>query len=421
MKLLLPLLIALSLLSAGSRAAEPAPAALCLTLDQAETRLLQHNRDLLAARRALESAQAAGLSAAARPNPQISINSVSISPKQGIGAGNLDSKRIDTTLRVDELIERGGKRALRMRGASQLEQASRADLLDTRRQVRIALDGAYYDLLFAQAKVQLTSDIAGMAASAQDKANLRLKAGDLAAAEVARIEVDTLHTENDAQQAIADNATAQLALAYLIGEEVAAARLQAVSAWPQLADPETPQDLEALIARRPDMRAAQARLDAAQTQRDLARAQRTRDISVGAQLEHYPSGTDNTVGVGLSFPLFLGSYFEGDIRSAEVAFDAAQDALARTHAQALGELNAARNTLQTSAQRLQRYQSGLVPAARRAANAAEFAFAHGAISAVDVLDARRTWRAVQLETLSAQSDYAKALATWRINTQPEQE
>ncbi|MES1998165.1 MAG: TolC family protein [Pseudomonadota bacterium] len=424
MKQLLTFVVALSLVSvlpAAAQSNSQTLESLSLTLQQAETRLLQRNRDIQSAQRAVQAAQAGGLSASARPNPQISINSVSISPQYGIGAGSPGDKRIDTTFRVDELIERGDKRGLRMRAAQQLAQASQADLGDATRQARVALAGTYYNLLFAQRKMRLMVDTARLAEAAQAKASLRLKAGDLAASEVARIEVDTLHTENDAQQAYADIATAQLALAYLIGADDAAARLRAVSDWPALTDTDTGLALETLIARRPDMRAAQARLDAARTQRDLARAQRTRDISVGAQLEHYPSGTDNTVGVGVSFPLFLGNDYAGDIRSAEVAVDAAQDAVARTHAQALGELNAIRNALQVSTARLQRYQTGLIPAARRAADAAEFAFSHGAISAVDVLDARRVWRSIQLEALSAQTDYAKALASWHINIQPEQE
>jgi len=47
--------------------------------------------------------------------------------------------------------------------------------------------------------------------------------------------------------------------------------------------------------------------------------------------------------------------------------------------------------------------------------AAEFAFSRGAISVLEVLDARRTHRAVQLEALAARTDHAKALAAWRAS------
>ena len=419
MKLILPLVIAWAVACAAPFSAQAATSAepLTLTLEQAEARLLSNNRDILAGQRALESADAVLMSAGARPNPQVSINSLSITPSRGLGAGTPYDKRMDTTFRVDQLIERGGKRTLRMRTARQLQQASQEDLSDTRRQQLVAVDSVYFDLLLAQDKMQLTADSAHLAQTALDKAELRLKAGDLAASEVAGIRVDTLRVKNDAAQAAADVATARLALAYLIGADADAARIQATSAWPAPGNLATDVDIESLIARRPDMRAAQTRVDAARSARDLVRAQRVRDISVGAQVEHYPPDNGNSFGVGVSFPLFFGNNFEGDIRGAEVALSAAQDNLERTHALALGELTRARNNLNSSAERLLRYQTELIPAARRAADAAEFAFAHGAISAVDVLDARRTWRAIQIEALTAQADYARAAAAWRINTQ----
>ena len=55
----------------------------------------------------------------------------------------------DSSVRIDQQIERGGKRALRVDNAQYLEQASRADLADVRRQLKLAVAQAYYDLLSA--------------------------------------------------------------------------------------------------------------------------------------------------------------------------------------------------------------------------------------------------------------------------------
>jgi cobalt-zinc-cadmium efflux system outer membrane protein len=43
----------------------------------------------------------------------------------------------------------------------------------------------------------------------------------------------------------------------------------------------------------------------------------------------------------------------------------------------------------------------------------EFAFRRGASSVLEVLDARRTLRAVRLEALAARTEHAKAYAAWR--------
>lgn len=405
-------LTAAALMPPPALAAPPA----VLTLAQAQAMLLAHNRDLLAAQRGVEAAQASQLSAAARPNPQISINTASINP-HSVGGGSPYDKRMDTILRVDQVIERGDKRDLRIKTAQQLEKASEADLADVTRQQRIALFNAYYDVAYAQDKIRLTAEAARLAAISQQKAELRLSAGDIAASEVARIRVDTLRAQNDAEQAVADAANARIALAYLLGLDGQAAQIQVDDNWPTATNLGASPDFDSLISRRADVQAAQARVDAARQYRELIRAQRTRDISVGAQVEHYPGQTENTIGLGISFPLLLGNNFEGDIRNAEVALSAAEDNLERVRALALGELNRTQSALASSQARLLRYQTSLLPAARQAMDAAEFGFANGAISAVDLLDARRTWRAVQLEALGAQSDYARALAIWRTNTQ----
>ena len=75
----------------------------------------------------------------------------------------------------------------------------------------------------------------------------------------------------------------------------------------------------------------------------------------------------------------------------------------------------AASDLAAAAERLERYDSTLLEAAQRSAQAAEFAFQRGVTSVLEVLDARRTLRAVRLEALAARTDHAKALAAWRAS------
>jgi cobalt-zinc-cadmium efflux system outer membrane protein len=168
-----------------------------------------------------------------------------------------------------------------------------------------------------------------------------------------------------------------------------------------------------LIEARPDVRAAKKRFEAAQAGRDLARSLRTRDVSVGASYDHYPvspnyaqgsgAGTGNSFGVFLSVPLFVGYYYEGEIRRAEVDYSAAMEALDKVRAQARTDIARAFSDLQATGERVQRYDESLLVEAKRAADSAEFAYKNGAIGVMDLLDARRTLR----------NDHAKALAAWQ--------
>jgi cobalt-zinc-cadmium efflux system outer membrane protein len=227
------------------------------------------------------------------------------------------------------------------------------------------------------------------------------------------VEVDHGRSHNDARAAAADVTRAQLALAYLIGAEPEALELRASDDWPRLQRADAAA-LEQAIEARPDVLAAKTRVEAAERLRDLARAQRTRDVTVGVQYERFPgTAPTNSVGVGISVPLFTGYDFSGDIQKAEVERYAALDQLERARALALGELRRAASDLNSAADRVERFDTALLSAAGRSNQAAEFAFERGASSVLEVLDARRTFRSVQVEALAARDDYARALAFWR--------
>ncbi len=128
----------------------------------------------------------------------------------------------------------------------------------------------------------------------------------------------------------------------------------------------------------------------------------------------YPNNVPaNSVGFGVAVPLFTGYDFSGDIQKAEVDRYAAMDALASARAVALNDLRRAAEDLNAAADRLERFDGSLLGAANQSAQASEFAFSRGAISVLEVLDARRTLRAVRLDALAARNDHARALAAWR--------
>ncbi|HSU65046.1 MAG TPA: TolC family protein [Burkholderiales bacterium] len=386
-----------------------------LSLTEAEKLLAAHNRELRAARRNVESAQAQRLIAGARPNATFSINSSEINTNPGIGGGSFGQKHVDTVFRIDQPFERGDKRGLRLDVASGLQKAAENDSLDVLRQQLAALRAAYFDLKQVQEKVVVLADTAQLFTGTLAAAQARLKAGDLAPADVAKVQVDYERAQNDARAVRAELVRTQFALGYMIGAEAGAGELRATDPWPA-AERTDPAALEQAIESRPDVLAAQARVEAAEKQRDLAKAQRTRDFVIGAQYERFPGSVPiNSIGFGVALPLFTGYDFSGDIQKAEVDRYAALDALERARAVAGIELRRAASDLNAAAERLERYESSLLGAAGRSAQAAEFAFLRGATSVLEVLDARRTLRAVQLEAVSARADYAKALAAWRAS------
>lgn len=416
-RLLLPFgACAAALLFAATAAAADGAPMRALGFAEASTLLQERNRDVRQARRGVEAAQAETLSARARPNPNLSISTAAIHPRFGLGPGADAGSPVDAVVQLSQTFERGNKRELRGESSRHAFEAARGDLADTLRQGRVVLAGVYYDLLLAQERVRITEDTAALLAKTVAAAELRLKAGDIAPSDLSRIRVDQLRAENDRRTAIAERDRARLALAYVIGLDAEALSLEAADPWPPAGDP-APVDLKAVLEVRPDVRAAALRVQSAEKARDLARALRSRDVTLAAQYERFQGQTsNNTLGFGVSVPLFLNYNYEGEIRRGEVNLQAAMDALERTRALALAEISRAWSDLASARERVQRYDAGLLKEAQRAADAAEFAYRNGALGVIDLLDARRVLAATRNDAAAARADLARALIGWQAAT-----
>lgn len=380
-----------------------------VSLAELNARLLEGNPDIAIAAAALRGADALVRSADTSPNPTLGYGASSISNTQGIGSGPLKDKRIDQVLRIDRTFERGDKRALRTGAARAGARAGQLDLADSTRTARMQLVSAYYDLLSAQERGAAADEAQQSSAKLVRIARLRQKEGDLSIADLTRIDIDLSRATNDAQSARLDVLRAQETLALLLNEKPARA-YQALDEWP-VTGPSAPGEdaIAALVERRPDVQAAQQRVDQARQALSLAQAQRKRDVSLGAQVERNPAQTSGaTFGVFVSLPLFIGNDYAGDIDKARADLDMAGLQLDKARAAARGDWRRMSGELASLSGRWLRYRDDILPNVVRSNRAADLAFRSGAISIADLLDAQRTARALQAEAVQAHADLAKS-------------
>jgi cobalt-zinc-cadmium efflux system outer membrane protein len=408
-----PLFLLLVTLAFGARADEP----MRLSAQQALSIALQQHWDLRQGAIALRAAEADAVQAAAAPNPSLTVSTANINPHSGVGPGPLGSKAVDTIVRIDQLIEHGGKRALRSEGAQHRIAAADADRADIRRAMTRDVRQAYVDLQASQERQRVLMEIAALYDQSLAIARKRHQAGDLAQAEVARLQLEVQRARNDLLDAGLQRSTASHALAQLLGLSVPLPRIEASDAWEGTLP--SADATSALCEARSDVQAARARLAAADSALALARAGRTRDVSVGLQAEHFPAtvahpqGTGNSFGFSVQIPLFVRYNNEGEIKAALAAQDAAMLAFERARTQACGEAEQSDMELAASRQRAEAYAGDMLQSARNVADTSEFAFEHGALSVTDVLDTRRIFRMTQLDGIGARAAYLKALAAWR--------
>ena len=405
-----------------------ASAAATLSLDQALARVADCHPDVRAARAALGAAAADVRVAGQGPNPQLTLGAGSIG--NALGAGSLWQKNFDHSARIDQLIERGNKPALRRAAALAVQLAAEADLAEASRRAASAVAHAHQDLWAAQGRQAQLQAAAALNAESLRLLDRRVKAGDAPALDATRFRLDDARLQADLRQVEADGHDLQRQLALQIGAAAVAGQLQAqaVTLGPDVAArlparPERSQAAEA-AERRPDVLAALARLRAAEQLRDLAAAGRTRDVNVGLQLDHWPtspantSGTGNTVSLSVTVPLFIRHANEGELARAEADVSTAQDGLRRIRDSAAAEWARAAAQVRNAADRRRLVAEQLEPAAEKVAAGAELAYQRGASSALEVLDARRSLRAVRIERVNADADLAKALADWQVAVEP---
>ncbi|MEI7446931.1 MAG: TolC family protein, partial [Burkholderiales bacterium] len=166
-----------------------------LTFAAAQARLARCNRELRGAVRSVAAQRADVITAGQRPNPTFSGGIGNVNPQLGVGSGNPLDLQIDYVARLDQTFERGNKRELRVEAAGRALQAARLSAAEVLRQQQLALAQAWVDLWGAQQRVALQGELIALVGRTLDGAQRRLKAGDVAAADVARIELDVRRAE----------------------------------------------------------------------------------------------------------------------------------------------------------------------------------------------------------------------------------
>ena len=383
------------------------------------------NLDVAVARRDYEAAQADIVAADHAPLPVLSAKAGSIDLQNGVGAGPLfQQKRIDKSVGLDWTWERGNKRALRTQTSRLSAQAAQADWQDMVTAQRILALQGFYDWLAAHQRVGEMQGIATSTLALAQAAQRRLQAGDLSAQDAARTDIEAARAQADARQAILDWQRAALALAPLINMRGNPLQWRPKAAWPAVADQaEAVQQAQArlddLVEQRPDIRAARERAQAAQSALELARAQKSTDLTWGGSVDHFPSATGTTarqMELRLQLPLQWGYSYEGEIARAAALQAQSQDWLERARLQARAELQGLLQVWDNTRERFHAFEQDILPRARRVAQQAELAYTQGALSLTDLLDARRTLRTIQLDAITAQADLAKAQGTWQLRT-----
>jgi cobalt-zinc-cadmium efflux system outer membrane protein len=175
--------------------------------------------------------------------------------------------------------------------------------------------------------------------------------------------------------------------------------------------------VERALSTRPDVLAARHTYTATQSQLLLARANRLPDLTASAQLRQNESGHNpinpspnyNFLTVGVSFPLPIFNSYRGEYLVAQRASLQAETNLRAAESRATIEVRQAFERYRLSKQRAARYEGQISVLASKVLDARLTAYKVGGATLLDVLTAQKAETDVQLASIDAQSERAKAL------------
>jgi cobalt-zinc-cadmium efflux system outer membrane protein len=382
---------------------------------------LERNWDLLAAKSGVDSATAQMLVAKEFPNPTFSYSTARIgSYDNSTPEGNgLWSRSYDSIFAVNQLIEIGGKRHDRKASAEAGIKGAQARFCDARRLLDQGVTKAYVAALLAGENARILNESSQMLHHELEIAQTKLKAGDISDADEKQIENNADVFDLQAKSAEAAAMQARVALEILLGEPQPGGNWTPVDTLAQMAAIRSPASELMTNTLRPDVAAAQADLNQSKSDLELQKAMRISDPTFSILAEHNPYGglfPDDTVGIGVSFPLPFWNWNRGEIKSAQATVDKNALALAKARAQAAADVANARSEFTEASERLARYQDHILPKSKKVRESVTFAYEKGGLSLVDLLEAERADNDDRLAAAQAMADTASAAADFKAAT-----
>src|SRR6266849_9219771 len=397
----------------GSSAGAPQNASAKISLDDAIRLALQHNHALQALRSTIQQSLAGEITANLRPNPTLGLDAQFLPIFQ---PNKLDADYLDQSAQFDAgigyLFERGRKRQHRLQAAKDQTAVVRSLVTDNERQLVFNVSQQFVDVLLAESTLEFAQQDLDSFQKTVDISKERFRAGDMSEGDFLKIKLQLLQFQSDVSAAKLAKLQSMAALRQLLGFETVPDYYDVqgtLGYQPVHADLKELKNVAAI--NRPDLRAAQQAVTAAESQLALQKANGKMDITGTFDYSH--TAATNTGAFFYNMPLPIFNRNQGEIARAQFGITQAQEQASETAQQVLTDVVTAFANLQTNDQIIQLYQGGYVDQARQSRDISEYAYHKGAASLLDYLDSERTYRANQLAYRQALASYMLALEQMR--------
>lgn len=380
-----------------------------ITLDQAIDLALAHNHSILATRTLVLQNQAQEITANLRPNPTLSGDSQFLpffSPQDFSGA-NLDQLQ-QFDLGIGYLFERGHKRQRRLQSARDQTAVTRAQVADAERTLVFNVGQQFVSILLAESTLDFAWQSLKDFQQNVDIGEAQLKAGAIGEGEYLKIKLQLLQFETDVSSARLARVQALVSLRQSLGYNTVPEDYDVVGDLAYEPLKAKLEDLQAkALKERPDFRAADLGIAAAQSQILLAKANSKIDVNGTYAFSHVAGSTSASLFASFDLPFFNRN--QGEIARTGYALTQAQEQQRAASDTVLGDVANAYEAFRSNDEVVQLYTSGYLKQAQDSRDISEYAYKRGAASLLDFLDAARSFRSVQLAYRQALASYMTSL------------
>lgn len=380
-----------------------------VSLDQAIDLALAHNHSVLAARTLILQNQAQEITANLRPNPTLGVDSqfIPIFTPDNFSADYLnESQQFD--IGVGYLFERGRKRQRRLQAARDQTAVTRAQVTDAERSLAFNVGQQFVGVLLAESTLEFATRAEESFRQTVEISEAQFKDGYISEGDYLKIKLQHLQFETDVSSARLAKLQALIALRELLGYNAVPADYDVVGDLAYQPLNGTVEELQARALRtRPDLRAADLGITAAQSQVQLAKANAKVDVTGTFDYSHVAGTSGASIFASVPLPLFDRN--QGEIARTGYALTQAQELQRAASDTVLSDVSSAFEAVKSSSAVVELYTSGYLKQAQDSRDISEYAYKRGGASLLDFLDAERSYRTVQLAYRNALASYMIAL------------
>jgi cobalt-zinc-cadmium efflux system outer membrane protein len=308
---------------------------------------------------------------------------------------------------VGYLFERGKKRQHRLQAAKDQTAVTVAQTSDNERTLTFNVASQFIATLLAQANIELADTDLKSFQETVDIAEAQTKSGAMSGGDLLKIKLQLLLFQTDVSAARLARIQALAGLRQLLGYDSVPENFEVVGDLEYKPVKLGKDELKAMALRqRPDVKAAQLGITAAESQLALAQANAKHDVNATINYTHVADANSVSLFGGIQLPIFDRN--QGEIARTRYAIGQSQELSSEQSSLALTDVENSFESLRTDDQVVQLYQSGYLQEAEESKNISQYAYQRGAASLLDFLDAERSYRATELA-------YRQALAGYMIS------